>query len=150
MISSKERAQEPEKRTESSESPNSRTPLVLADLMHTGTNEHTHLDEMNSMKEGMASISASSSSSATTTSPALESYLLDLKRVVEWLVASEQQLSDQAAIGHDVNEVKAQFQTHEVRLIYPKQAFNHKYKVFFFGFRVENFSIFTVPIRSRW
>ena len=61
----------------------------------------------------MASMSLSSSSSTTTSSPILENYLLDLKKVIEWLVASESQLSNQSNIGDDVNSVKQQFQTHE-------------------------------------
>ena len=63
----------------------------------------------------MASMSISTSSSTTTTSPILENYLLDLKKVIEWLVASETQLSNQSEIGNDVNSVKQQFQTHEVK-----------------------------------
>ena len=66
-----------------------------------------------SSTQSMASMSVSSSSSTTTSSPILENYLLDLKRVIEWLVASENQLSTQADIGADVNSVKQQFQTHE-------------------------------------
>ena len=62
----------------------------------------------------MTSISVSSSSSTTTTSPILESYLLDLKKVIEWLVASENVLNNQEEIGNVVNNVKQQFQTHEV------------------------------------
>lgn len=61
----------------------------------------------------MASMSVSSSSTASTSSPILEHYLLDLKRVIEWLVSSETVLANQSAIGDDVNTVKQQFQTHE-------------------------------------
>ncbi len=65
----------------------------------------------------MASISVSSSSSSTTTSPILENYLGELKKVIEWLYGSENLLSNQPEIGNDVNNVKAQFQTHEVKFI---------------------------------
>ena len=61
----------------------------------------------------MTSMSVSSASSTATTSPILESYLLDLKKVIEWLVSSESLLSNQPDIGNDVNTVKLQFQTHE-------------------------------------
>jgi hypothetical protein len=44
----------------------------------------------------------------------LEGYLADLKRVVEWLATSSESLTNQPTIGHDVNLVKQQFQTHEV------------------------------------
>jgi hypothetical protein len=61
----------------------------------------------------MASMSISSSSSATTSSPVLENYLLDLKRVIEWLANSDTHLNNQSELGQDVNIVKQQFQTHE-------------------------------------
>lgn len=93
---------------------------VATDLINNHTNENTQLDDINSIKEGMASISVSSASSSTTTSPVLENYLLDLKKVIEWLVTSEQQLSEQSDIGEDVNNVKGQFQTHEVSQIQNK------------------------------
>ena len=70
------------------------------------------IDDRN--RKSMASMSVSSSSSTTTSSPILENYLLDLKKVIEWLVTSESQLSNQSEIGNDVNAVKQQFQTHEV------------------------------------
>jgi hypothetical protein len=57
---------------------------------------------------------SSSSSTATTSSPVLEAYLNDLKKVIEWLAASESVLINQSDIGNDVNLVKQQFQTHEV------------------------------------
>lgn len=107
------------------------TKPVLAtttDLINNHTNENTQLNDINSIKEEMASISVSSSSSTTTTSPVLENYLLDLKKVIEWLVASEQQLSDQSEIGEDVNNVEGQFQTHEVGFltsISPNLSINH-------------------------
>ena len=79
------------------------------------TNDASNIDEINSTYfKAMASISVSSSSSTTTSSPVLENYLLDLKKVIEWLVSSENLLSNQADIGEDVNTVKQQFQTHEV------------------------------------
>lgn len=91
----------------------------INEILLNNTNENTlHLDDINSenYQKGMASISVSSSSSTTTSSPVLENYLLDLKKVIEWLVNSEQQLSTQADIGEDVNKVKVQFQTHEVNI----------------------------------
>ena len=69
-------------------------------------NEETNLNTM-------ASMSISSSSSATTSSPVLENYLLDLKRVIEWLANSDTHLNNQSELGQDVNIVKQQFQTHE-------------------------------------
>ena len=56
----------------------------------------------------MASTSISSCSSA-----ALDTYLLDLNKVVEWLSRSSLSLTNQPEIGHDVNLVKQQFQSHE-------------------------------------
>lgn len=64
------------------------------------------------------SVSSSSSSAATTSSPILEAYLSDLKKVIEWLAASESVLLNQSEIGNDVNLVKQQFQTHEVFIIF--------------------------------
>lgn len=80
------------------------------------TNENTLLDDISSAnhQKEMASISVSSSSSTSASSPVLENYLLDLKKVIDWLVNSEQLLTTQSEIGEDVNKVKSQFQTHEV------------------------------------
>lgn len=81
--------------------------------------DEIHLNQDNLIKStahkssAMTSMSVSSASSTTTTSPILESYLLDLKKVIEWLVSSESLLSNQPDIGDDVNTVKTQFQTHE-------------------------------------
>lgn len=55
----------------------------------------------------------SDSNTASSSQQLLENYLTELKRVIEWLVASEQQLINQNDIGTDVNIVKQQFQTHE-------------------------------------
>lgn len=57
-----------------------------------------------------------STPSSSSPSSLLESYLTDLKKVIEWLVGSENLLNDQSHIGNDVNTVKLQFQTHEVLL----------------------------------
>ena len=58
----------------------------------------------------------SSSSSTEPSSDILETYLSDLKKVIEWLINSESLLNNQTEIGNDVNTVKQQFQTHEVIL----------------------------------
>ncbi|CAF0734079.1 unnamed protein product [Brachionus calyciflorus] len=55
----------------------------------------------------------SSSSSTEASSEILETYLSDLKKVIEWLINSESLLNTQTEIGNDVNTVKEQFQTHE-------------------------------------
>ncbi|RMZ96080.1 dystrophin-like isoform X1 [Brachionus plicatilis] len=55
----------------------------------------------------------SSSSSAEMSSEILETYLVELKKVIEWLINSESLLNNQSHIGNDVNTVKQQFQTHE-------------------------------------
>lgn len=63
----------------------------------------------------MASSDSSSANAVTapTSSPVLDNYLQDLKKVVDWLSASSSSLTNQPEIGHDVNQVKQQFQTHE-------------------------------------
>jgi hypothetical protein len=82
-------------------------------------NNNNNLDQNNiitrksQQNSEMTSMSVSSASSTSNTSPILESYLLDLKKVIEWLVTSESMLSNQPDIGDDVNTVKLQFQTHE-------------------------------------
>ncbi len=88
----------------------------IQDIFLKTTNDNTILEDNSSenYQKGMASISVSSSSSSTTTSPMFENYLVELKKVIEWLHSSENSLSNQPEIGHDVNSVKAQFQTHEV------------------------------------
>lgn len=57
----------------------------------------------------------SSSSSAEVSSEILETYLNELKKVIEWLIGSESLLNNQSEIGSDVNTVKQQFQIHEVK-----------------------------------
>ena len=86
---------------------------LLIDNNNSSYNANNSLDDKT--RNTMASMSISTSSSTTTSSPILENYLLDLKKVIEWLVASETQLSNQSEIGNDVNSVKQQFQTHEVK-----------------------------------
>jgi hypothetical protein len=65
----------------------------------------------------MTSLSVASSPT-TSASPVLDGYLADLKRVIEWLSTSSDSLTNQPEIGHDVNLVKQQFQTHEVTTLF--------------------------------
>ena len=60
-------------------------------------------------------MNTSQSSKSTTSSSNLDSYLNDLEKVVQWLLASEELLTKQGPIANDVNSVKQQFQTHEVK-----------------------------------
>jgi hypothetical protein len=99
-----------------------REPVSLANQINATKNNtqeqqnliSNELEELNTRE--MASMSVSSTSSATNSSPALENYLLDLKKVIEWLANSDNVLNNQPSIGDDVNSVKQQFQTHEVRI----------------------------------
>lgn len=57
----------------------------------------------------------STSSSTEVSSEILETYLVELKKVIEWLINSETLLNSQSQIANDVNTVKQQFQVHEVQ-----------------------------------
>ena len=111
-------------------------PLDLNEALN-NTNENTLLDDISSTnpQKEMASISVSSSSSTSASSPVLENYLLDLKKVIEWLVNSEQLLTNQSEIGEDVNKVKAQFQTHEVTKLMKFKSLGKLFNFFEFGIK---------------
>ena len=64
--------------------------------------------------KSQAPMNTSQSSQSTSSSPNLDNYLNDLEKVVQWLLSSEELLSQQGSVGDDVNSVKQQFQTHEV------------------------------------
>lgn len=87
--------------------------IIDTDYINNNNNKTTANAKAKKNQTTMASMSVSSSSSTTTSSPVLENYLVDLKRVIEWLISSENVLTKQTGLGNDVNTVKQQFQTHE-------------------------------------
>ena len=87
--------------------------IIDTDYINNNNNNSTANAKAKKNQTTMASMSVSSSSSTTTSSPVLENYLVDLKRVIEWLISSENVLTKQTGLGNDVNTVKQQFQTHE-------------------------------------